>query len=649
ERAESAEGAEGTEEAEEAETTEGAEATEAHPYRITSRVGIFRDTMFPHSRIEMTMKRILIIPVLMALLITACDTQQTANNADAQFERVAKSFIEEYLAMHPEMATYLGDHRNDTELDDVSMEGIQAAIDLRNRYLDSLNAMKVEDLNNTNRVDYGILRSSLEYDVFTYTELQPQVTNPMMYNVGGAIYSLLAREFAPLEERMKSVEGRLRALPAVFEAARQNLNNPPKIHTETAIQQNQGNITLLEVTLQEFIDKLPEDQRDDIMDLRDETVQHIKDYGEWLENDLLPRSNGEFRLGTTLYDQKLSFVVDNYMTRPEILERAEQLLIETTSEMYSTALPLYRELPQAQRALDESDTAGVIRAVLANLANDHPTNDNIVDFAKETLVETEEFVKANDLVTVPTEPVEIIVMPEFQRGVAVAYCDSPGALEEGGKTFYAISPTPEDWSKDRRQSFYREYNNYMLKNLTVHEAMPGHYLQLVSGNKAESPTMIRHLFQSGLFAEGWATYTEQMMVEHGFGGPQVKMQQLKMFLRLLINSIIDQKIHAAGMTEDEAMALMMERGFQEEGEAAGKWRRACLTSCQLSTYFVGNTMMNDIRDRYEAMKGDAFNLKAYHDEVISYGTISPNYLTTILKLPARDRDPEPAAASVAGE
>jgi uncharacterized protein (DUF885 family) len=232
--------------------------------------------------------------------------------------------------------------------------------------------------------------------------------------------------------------------------------------------------------------------------------------------------------------------------------------------------------------------------------------------------------------TVPEEPVKIIVMPEFRRGVAVAYCDSPGPLEKQGETFYAISPTPQDWVKARVKSFFREYNNYMLQNLTVHEAMPGHYLQIAHSNKFKAPTMVRAIFGSGTFVEGWATYAEQLMVEKGFGGPEVKMQQLKMKLRLVINAIIDQKIHTAGMTEKEAMELMMNEGFQEEGEAAGKWRRACLTSTQLSTYYVGNSEVNDIRNAYEAKMGAAIDMKTMHDKMLSFGSPAPKYVKELM-------------------
>ncbi|MBM2845298.1 MAG: hypothetical protein HW407_610 [Bacteroidetes bacterium] len=305
----------------------------------------------------------------------------------------------------------------------------------------------------------------------------------------------------------------------------------------------------------------------------------------------------------------------------------------TQDGLYETALPLYKKFfPMVTDPKKLEDKRLISKAVLDKLAQTRPANATIVEMANQMVQSTTDFVRSNNLMTMPAEPVKVIVMPEFQRGVAVAYCDSPGPLEKDGQTFYAISPTPADWTKQRVESFFREYNNYMLQDLTIHEAMPGHYLQLAHSNKFKAPTMVRAIFGSGTFVEGWATYAEQLMVEKGYGGPEVKMQQLKMRLRLIINSIIDQKIHTAGMTEQEAMDLMMKEGFQEDGEAAGKWRRACLTSTQLSTYYVGNIEVNGIRTAYEAKTNGTSDMKTMHDTILSFGSPAPRYVRAAMGL-----------------
>ena len=257
------------------------------------------------------------------------------------------------------------------------------------------------------------------------------------------------------------------------------------------------------------------------------------------------------------------------------------------------------------------------------------SDETVVARCQQLVDDATSFVRQHDLVTLPSAPLKVIELPEFQRGVAVAYCQSPGALEPNEQTFFAVSPTPKGWTEARRTSFFREYNDYMLHDLTVHEAMPGHYLQLAHANQFKAPTMIRAIFASGTFVEGWAVYTERVMAEAGFGGPEVKMQQLKMRLRAIINAIIDQKVHTAGMTEKQAMDLMMTRGFQEEGEAAGKWRRVVQSSTQLSTYFVGAIEHDDMRiaaKKRAQERGEKFDLKKYHDTVLSFGSPAVKYV-----------------------
>jgi uncharacterized protein (DUF885 family) len=272
----------------------------------------------------------------------------------------------------------------------------------------------------------------------------------------------------------------------------------------------------------------------------------------------------------------------------------------------------------------------VTAAVLDKLAEQRPDDATVVGYAKEVVGEATNFVRSHNLVTIPDTPLDVIAMPEFKRGVAIAYCDSPGPLDKSGKTFFAVAPTPKDWSKERKESFFREYNNYMIRDLTVHEAMPGHFLQLARSNEFRAPTLVRAIFQSGPFIEGWAVYCEQAMAEQGYGGPEVKMQQLKMRLRAICNAILDQSMHAGNMSVQVALDLMTKEGYQQEGEAVAKWKRARLTSAQLSTYFVGATEHLDLRAAEQKKLGDQFNLKKYNDQVISYGSPPVKYVRELM-------------------
>ena len=568
--------------------------------------------------------------VILLLLVVAAGCS-SGPSADDRFVELVTGYLDRMLAMNPEWATNLGDHRFDGNVSDMSAAGFRDKADFGRETLTSLAEIDPEDLGLANRIDYEILKEACESEIFMIDEVQEYKWNPTWYNPGDGLYNLLARDFAPLPERLAALKSRLEKLPANLEAAKVNLRNPPEVMTRTAINQNPGVISLVMDGLQPYLDQAPE-MKEELRAARSGAIAALDEYGRWLEVELLPRSKGDFRLGDELWRSKLQFSLSSDLTPEEILASAERDLKATRDQMYEVALPLYRDFFGGHADDENPGKDGVIRRVLSRLADDHPDNDTIVPEAREGLKKITKFVQKKDLVTVPDDPVEIIVMPEHQRGFAIGYCDSPGPLEEDGTTFYAISPTPTDWSAERAETFYREYNDYMLLNLSIHEAVPGHYLQIAHANRFEASTPLRAIYSSGTFVEGWATYAEQLMVEAGYGGPELQMQQLKMRLRLIINSIIDQKIHTAGMTEGEAMEMMMVEGFQEEGEAAGKWTRACLSSTQLSTYYVGNMEINGLRRAAEAKLGGKFDLKEFHDTLLSFGSPAPKYVKELMEL-----------------
>ena len=541
--------------------------------------------------------------------------------ADAAFETIAKSCLDDYLRLNPENATQLGDHRFDGKLTDYSPAGVQARVAAMQRYLAALAGINPKDLSGPNRVDAQILQLNLEAEIFRIVELKTQAWDPLSYNdsLANSLYLLTAREFAPAADRLHSAELRLAGIPVVIAQAKANLVNPPEIYTQTAIKQVGGAIGLVREGFDPLLKETPT-LRSELAPLQEKAVAALTEYKQWLEKDLLPRSKGDFRIGPDHYRKYLHYVLASDLTPEEILARAERGLETTTTALYTAALPLYRSYFPGAGTAPEADQAKVIKAVLAHLAQDHADDSNQVARARETLQLATDFVRTHDLVTIPDTPIQVIVTPEFKRGRGIAYCDSPGALEPQGETFIAIEPTPAEWTPARRESFFREYNTYMLRDLLVHEAMPGHFVQLAHSNQFQAPTLVRAVFQSGSFIEGWAVYTERVMAEAGFGGPETRIQQLKMRLRVLCNAILDQKIHMAGMTKEQALDLMMKRGFQEEGEAVAKWQRAQLSYGQLATYFVGTTEHDDMRTAAEKKAGAAFNLKQYHDRVLSVGS-----------------------------
>jgi len=552
---------------------------------------------------------------------------------DDAFQKIAHDYVEQYLRANPEQATDLGDHRFDGELTDYSSEARAKDLATQKEFRDKLNAIDGSQLTGANSIDFRILRENIDYQIFRAEELKEPEWNPLIYmqSLANSLYLLVARDFAPAEQRIPNLRHRMEKIPRVIAQAKANLQKPPRIHTETAIEQTQGAINLVRAELAPLLDQVPQ-MKKDLAPLQDKTAAALEDYKKWLQNDLLPRSDGDFRLGAEKYRKKLHFALASDLSIEEIMKRAKADLEQTETAMYETALPLYKKYFSNSDEKTLADKHKVNAAVLDKLAEQHPDDATIVGFAKKIVTEATDFVKQHDLVIVPDVPLDVVAMPEFKRGVAIAYCDAPGPLEKNGKTFFAVAPTPKDWSKERKGSFFREYNNYMIRDLTVHEAMPGHFLQLARSNEFRAPTLVRAIFQSGPFIEGWAVYCEQVMAEQGYGGPEVKMQQLKMRLRAICNAILDQSIHAGNMNEKEAMDLMTKECYQQEGEAVPKWKRARLTSAQLSTYFVGATEHLNLRADAQRKLGNQFNLKKYNDQVISYGSPPVKYVRELMGL-----------------
>jgi uncharacterized protein (DUF885 family) len=575
------------------------------------------------------MKVIITAGVLLSLSIL----NAAATSQDDQFQKIAGDYIEQYLQANPEDATELGDHRFDGQLTDYSSDARAKDLATQKEFRDKLNAIDGSQLTGANNIDFHILKDNIDYQIFQDEELKQAEWNPLVYmqSLANSLYLLVARDFAPAEKRISNLRQRMEAIPRVIAQAKTNLQHPPRVHTETAIEQTQGAINLVHEGLTPLLDQAVQTKKE-LAPLQQKTAAALEDYKKWLQNDLLLRSDGDFRLGPGKFRKKLRFALASDLSMEEIMKRAQADLQQTQTAIYETALPLYKEyFPNADSAT-LADKHKVTAAVLDKLAEQHPNDATVVSYAKEVVGEATDFVKSNNLVIIPNTPLEVIAMPEFKRGVAIAYCDSPGPLDKTGKTFFAVAPTPKDWSKERKESFFREYNNYEIRDLTVHEAMPGHYLQLAHANEFRAPTLVRAIFRSGTFIEGWAVYCEQMMAEQGYGGPEVKMQQLKMRLRAIANAILDQSIHAGSMTEKEAMDLMMKQTFQQEGEAVAKWKRARLTSAQLSTYFVGATEHLDLRAAEQKKLGNDFNLKKYNDQVISYGSPPVKYLRELMGL-----------------
>ena len=545
---------------------------------------------------------------------------------DARFADLSKRWLDGWLKLNPINATQQGDHRFDAEIDDLSAAGRTQYVDFSKKMLAELDAIDAAKLSRENQLDAAILRNQIQSDIWGMDTLQAWAWDPQVYGglAGGAIYNLMAREFAPLPERLKSATARMEKLPALFAQMRENIDpaRVPKIHAETVAKQNGGVISLVKQFIEPNAGLLQGEDRKRLDAAIEGLRKAVAEHQLWLDKTLVPNAKGDFRIGQKLYDEKLKFALMSSLSRDEIKQRAEAELTRVRTEMYKISQQVLKGKPNAPELPDAPSDAQQQKAIETALElayADKPKRDAVVETAKQTLAQATEFTRAKDLVTVPDDPVEVILMPEFQRGVAVAYCDSPGPLDKGLKTYYAISPIPDDWTDKQTDSFLREYNTRMLHLLSIHEAMPGHYLE--GAHSARHPSTLRGVLRSGMFAEGWAVYTETLMMESGYldNDPLFHLMRYKFYLRAVANAVLDQGVHVDGWSKEQAMALMVGRTFQQEREAEGKWVRAQLGSAQLPTYFVGVQEHFDLRKAMEQKLGKDFKLKAYHDQVLSYG------------------------------
>jgi len=545
---------------------------------------------------------------------------------DTAFADLSKRALDTWMQLSPISATQIGDHRYDAEIDDLSAAGQQKMLTAYKDLVADLDRIDVSKLSRENQVDAAILRNQLQSEIWTAEVLQSSKWDPQIYNgmAGSALYGLMAREFAPLPERLKAATARMEKLPQIFAQARENLDpaRVPKIHAETVAKQNRGILSIVDTFITPHIGELPAEDGKRLQAAIDGLKKAVEEQQTWLDTTLVPNAKGDFRIGAELYDQKLKFALNSSLSRAEIGERARAELQRVRGVMYGIAQTVLKDKPGAP-ALPANPTdaqqQAAIEAALELAYADKPARDKVVDDAKAALAQSTEFVRKHDLMTLPDSPVDIILMPEFQRGVAVAYCDSPGPLDKNLKTFYAVSPIPDDWSDKQVDSFLREYNSRMIHLLSIHEGTPGHYLE--GWHSGKFPSTLRAVLRSGLFAEGWAVYTERMMQEQGYldNDPLFHLVQLKFYLRTISNAILDQGVHVDNWSREKAMHLMTHDAFQQESEASGKWVRAQLTSAQLPTYFVGAQEHFDTRKAMQDKLGAKFNLKAYHDQMLSYG------------------------------
>ncbi len=562
------------------------------------------------------------------------DDQRKNHDDDRALEATFRAYLDELFRARPLDATRLGDHRFDDRLDDLSKAARDANLERDRRALAQLTRqIDVEALSPDGRIDFEIFRHDLERSIWMAENFDPFVDDPRVYGdyLTESVYLLLTQSSLPKATNLKNALARMERIPEVVEVARRTIGNPPRVKVETAILQTKGAIGFYEDDL--FLLAGAPKGEGELGAKANTIVEALKRHLAFLQDEVLPRSNDDWRIGPEKFAKKFELVVDAGISAEELrkeaeseADRVERELAVIARQLWSTLFPGKVVPPD-----DEEGRHEMVRRVLDAIAEDHGTAESLLGDVQSTVADIKSFITEKKILRLP-EPdhCRIIEMPEFMRGNSVAYLNPAPPLDPKGTSEYAVSPPPENWDARRRESLLEEYNRAMLKILTIHEAYPGHYVQLEYSNRC--PSFIRRVLGSGTFAEGWAVYTEQMMLDQGFGEGDLKlrMQQLKFYLRAVVNAILDYHMHAGQMTDDQAMELLVGRAFQTEGEAVGKIIRAKQSSCQLSTYFAGRTAFHRLRRSVQRELGDRFDLGRFHEAVLAHGTLPVKFLPTLV-------------------
>jgi uncharacterized protein (DUF885 family) len=562
--------------------------------------------------------------ILFVFAVVSCgqsnkNEKMNAQMSDASFSNYKEALLLRTWRMYPEWASGVGYHNYDSLLNVPDAGQREKELKFISAELDSIKKFDPDSLNDNNRTDYYLILNQLNASDWGIMELKSFEWNPSSYNIGSTFGDMLNNTYDSLDNRLRNFSLRMISIPGYYEAAKKNIKNPTLEHTQLAIDQNLGSLGVFEKDLKGALEqsRLSAEEKKTISERAEAAVAAINGYVAWLKNlkNDQPRS---FRLGKDLYKKKFEFDIMSAYTPDEMFKKAVDHKKELHTKMAELAKQLWPKVMGKQ--LTPNDPLKMIRLVIDKLSLQHEEPDSFQTAIDKQLKELAEFVKKKDLLYMdPSKPLVVRREPDYMAGVAGASINAPGPYDKEGNTYYNVGSL-SGWPKEKSESYLREYNHYILQILNIHEAIPGHYAQLIYSN--QSPSLIKSILGNGAMVEGWAVYTERMMLEEGYGDndPAMWLMYYKWNLRATCNFILDYSVHAGNMTKEEAMKLLVDEAFQQQTEADNKWRRVQLTSVQLTSYFTGYTEIYEFREELKKKMGDKFNLKQFHEKFLSYGS-----------------------------
>ena len=575
-------------------------------------------------------KKILYASLILVLAIVGCKKDSTSIDSqlgkdDAAFTIYENSFLEGLWKLDPDWATSVGYHKYDSLLVVPNEKSRSKMIDFTKIQLDSLSRFEVNTLSDANKIDYHLMQNQLEEIQWRIQQLKSYQWDPSSYNVISTFAYILNEHYAPLAQRLRNFYQKMANVPAYYKEAEKQVKNPVVELTSLAIEQHLGGVSVIEKDFADSLKKtnIPPVEQKQMEDRARITAETIKAYAEWLKNlkNDRPRS---FRLGKEFYEAKFKFNIQSESTAQQIVNAA----VERKKYIHRSMAKIAKQLwPKyfGTKAMP-ADSIDLIAQVIDTISAKHVRPDEFQSTIESLLPKLAAFVKAKDLVTLdPSKPLLVRKEPGYMEGVAGASMSSPGPYDKSGNSYFNVG-TLNGWKAEKAESYLREYNQYTLQILCIHEAIPGHYVQLIYSNK--SPSIIKSVFGNSAMIEGWAVYSEEMMIDNGYGNdePEMRLMWYKWNLRSVCNTILDYGVHAENMSKQDAIKLLTHDAFQQQAEAEGKWKRVGETSVQLDSYYTGYKEIMDLRAAYKKKVGDKYKLKEFNERFLSYGSAPVKYI-----------------------
>ncbi|TPG37541.1 DUF885 domain-containing protein [Flavobacterium pectinovorum] len=564
-------------------------------------------------------------------LLFSCNKSSKSNEdkaLDKKFDTYKDGFVTALWKISPEWASSVGYHKLDSVLVVPDDKQDKIELDFANAQLDSLKKFDIENLSDNNKTDFHLIKNQLESTIFDIKELKSGEWDPSSYNVCGSFAEILNGSYDTPEIRLRAFSAKMNNIPAFYEAAKKNIKNPTVEHTELAIGQNLGGSSVFEGELTDALakSKLSDTEKKEMLAKAKVSVKAIADYANWLKNlpNKTPRS---FRLGAALYAKKFNFDIQSGYSADEIFKIAVDHKKELHDKMFVLADKLWTKYKGD--APKPSDKLDLIQQVIDKISLQHTTPEKFQSEIEKQIPELAAYVKAKDLLYIdPSKPLVVRKEPAYMAGVAGASISSPGPYDKNANTYYNVG-SMSGWTPENAESYLREYNDYILQILNIHEAIPGHYAQLVYSN--QSPSIIKSILGNGAMVEGWAVYAERMMLESGYkNSDEMWLMYYKWNLRATCNTILDISVHTKNMSKEDALKLLTKEAFQQQAEADGKWKRVTLSQVQLCSYFTGYTEIYNLREELKKQQGTKFNLKEFHEKFLSYGSSPVKYIKELM-------------------